>query len=214
MAQYLLMMILALSTDLATQYRNQLAHTWARQPDRILNLEGQQLGIIGFGGIARYLLPLVSTLGMTVVGISPSIIKSRSEKNAALWPMSKKDDLLRTSDHIVLSLPYIPGTPPILDAYALNLLKPTAFLYNVARSQLIDQFALIALLKHRRIAGAALDVFEHEPLSPDSELWDLPNVWITPHIAGHYRGLREASFRFFERNLALYRQSLPLLNEW
>ena len=93
------------------------------------------------------------------------------------------DEVLHEADYVVLAAPETPETRHLIGAKQLQQLKPTAFLINVARGSLVDEAALVETLRRRAIAGAALDVTEREPLPPDSPLWTLDNVFITPHIS-------------------------------
>jgi phosphoglycerate dehydrogenase-like enzyme len=110
-------------------------------------------------------------------------------------------------------LPLLEKYRGLIDARRVGLLRTDARLYNVARGALLDQKALLVALQQGRIAGAALDVFEEEPLSPDSEVWDTPNLIVTPHIAGHDRTLRTRCHGEFLEQFDRYRRGLPLLNE-
>ena len=126
--------------------------------------------------------------------------------------MESLNHLLASSDHIVVTLPSTPETRYTLSSSRIQQIKKAAFLYNVGRGNLIEESALIASLENGRLAGAALDVFEHEPLSPDSPLWNMENCIVTPHIAGHHRDLDIDMLHFFARNLRRFDRSQPLIN--
>lgn len=217
-AHHLVLMILALNRQLPNQLREQVSGIWNRQPGAIASLVGQQVGIVGYGGIGEQLTPLARALGMQVVGVgrsvTTSIVRDGTERGPAeLWPMNRLDELLHTSDHLVLSLPLTAETENFMDEGRLRRMKPGACLHNVGRGELVDEAALLRVLTDGSVGGAALDVFRQEPLSANHPLRQLPNVIVTPHIAGHYRGLREATFRFFCQNLERYRRGEPLINE-
>jgi phosphoglycerate dehydrogenase-like enzyme len=120
--------------------------------------------------------------------------------------------MLSECDFVVLTLPLTEATRAIIDEEALKVMKPSAYLVNVGRGELIDQDALIAALKAKDIAGAALDVFEEEPLPEDSPLWAMENVIISPHVAGISRHLEEETLALFVENLNRYLSELPLYN--
>jgi phosphoglycerate dehydrogenase-like enzyme len=112
--------------------------------------------------------------------------------------------LLPRADFVVLAAPLTPETHGMLGAAELALMNPSAWLVNVARGKLVDEQALVRALEARAIAGAALDVFEHEPLAEASPLWTLPGVLITPHVAGFREDYWEAATALFAANLRRY----------
>jgi phosphoglycerate dehydrogenase-like enzyme len=124
-----------------------------------------------------------------------------------LYPIEALHSLLGASDFVVAALPLTAETHHILDAAALEAMKETAFLVNVGRGELIDQAALVSALKEGRLAGAALDVFEEEPL------WDMENVLLTPHISGIGSHMEEETVALFLANLKRYLADLPLYNQ-
>ncbi|MCG8468018.1 MAG: D-2-hydroxyacid dehydrogenase [Gemmatimonadetes bacterium] len=156
---------------------------------------GATLGIIGYGGIGSALGRRASALGMRVQAIrrTPGALPPELERieGPAFLP-----ELLRTSDYVALTAPETPETRQLLDAERLALLEPTAVLINLARGSMVDEDALAKALMERRLRGAALDVFQTEPLPADHPLWDLENVLITPHVGG-------TSGRFWERETEL-----------
>ena len=118
--------------------------------------------------------------------------------------LSKLDSYIPRADALILSCPHTPQTHHMLDARRFNLFKPSAVLVNAARGQLIVQQDLIEALRSGRLGGAGLDVFEEEPLPLEDPLWEIPNVIITPHIAGHYPNYSEGIVRAFLNNLPFY----------
>jgi phosphoglycerate dehydrogenase-like enzyme len=119
--------------------------------------------------------------------------------------------MLSKSDYVVVAAPLTSSTAGMINAERLASMKPDAYLINVSRGQLVDEFALAEALRSGKIAGAALDVFEQEPLPPDSPLWNLQNLLITPHIAGFSRNLWEKHYAFFTENLRRYLSHRPLV---
>jgi len=137
--------------------------------------------IWGFGGIAATLAPHLAALGARVTGVA------RTAGSRHGFPTVTADDLpalLPAADVLINILPATPETERIVDARVLALLPAHAWLVNVGRGRTVDEPALLAALRGGRLAGAALDVFETEPLPPASGLWDEPNVLISPHAAG------------------------------
>jgi (S)-sulfolactate dehydrogenase len=147
-------------------------------------LAGKTLGLVGFGGIGGQTARLGRALGMTVIAFDAQI-----PATAAVWAEHQTtpcrfDDLLRDADVVSLHVPLTPATRKLIDAEKLALMKPGAILVNTARGGIVDESALAAALSAGRLGGAALDVFETEPLPAGSPLADCPHLILTPHIAG------------------------------
>ena len=142
---------------------------------------GQTLGIVGLGEIGRSLAGKARALGMEVIAYDPYVKEGGEPLPARLVAL---DDLLRQSDYVSLNLPLTRETFHLIGERELALMKPTSVLINTARGPVVDEAALVAALRQRRIAGAGLDVFEEEPLPASSPLLELDNVILTPHTAG------------------------------
>jgi phosphoglycerate dehydrogenase-like enzyme len=151
-------------------------------PPQVRELAGATLGIVGFGGIGRAVAWRAAALGMRVVAT-----RRRQARTPPPVELIAGDDalgrLLEQSDFVVLAAPSTAETRGLIDRAALARMKAGAVLVNVARGDLVDDDALVDALASRRLRGAALDVFAREPLPPDSPLWALPNVLITPHVS-------------------------------
>ncbi len=172
--------MLALSRHLPAVLANQRQHTWAKLPNRLLH--GKTVGILGVGVIAEALAPKCKAFGMQVVGIS-----SAKRAVAGFDRMHHRDELravVGELDYLVLLTPYSQETHALVDERVFAAMKPTSYLINLARGGVVDERALLAALNTGRIAGAALDVFQQEPLPADHPLWSAPNVIITPHVGG------------------------------
>lgn len=141
------------------------------------HLGDQTIGIIGYGGIGTEIGRRAAAFGMHVIAVDPV--------NPAAWPMGRLPELLATSDYVAIAAPHTPKTAHMFDAARLAQMKPSAYLINIGRGAIVDLSALVGALRAKQIAGAALDVFEVEPLPRDHALWDFPNVIITPHVAGN-----------------------------
>ena len=120
--------------------------------------------------------------------------------------------MLSESDYVVLLVPLTPETIRLIGEAELKAMKPTAYLINVCRGPVVDEQALIRALKEGWVSGAGLDVFETEPLPPESELWTLPNVIVTPHVAGESVGYNARMTALFCDNLTRYLAGQPLMN--
>jgi phosphoglycerate dehydrogenase-like enzyme len=172
---------------------------------------GDTLGLIGVGSIGRRVAQMASALGMRVIAVREHVEKGTPDGVAQLFSASDLDQLLRQSDYVVLSAPLTPATRKLMNAARLAQMKPTAYLINVGRGAQVDESALAEALRLHRIAGAALDVFEREPLPPDSPLWGLENLLITPHTAGLTDKLWHRHYELFSENLRRFQAGEPLL---
>jgi phosphoglycerate dehydrogenase-like enzyme len=172
--------MLALSRDLPRSVRSQDQNSWTRWPPKLL--DGKTVGIYGVGLIAEALAPRCKPFGMTVYGYS-----STKREVPSIDRMLLRSELLATAkelDYLVLLVPYSEESRHSIGADVFAAMKPEAFLINLARGGIVDEDAMIAALNSGKIAGAALDVFQTEPLPADHPLWGTKNVIITPHLGG------------------------------
>jgi phosphoglycerate dehydrogenase-like enzyme len=195
-----LALMLALSRELPRMFRNQETHTWERWPSQLLS--GHTLGIVGVGQIGEALAIKARALGMHVVGISSAL--RAAEGFDRMYRRDQLRDAVREIDYLVLLTPHSPDTHHIINEGVLSRMKSGAFLVNVARGGVVNEADLIQALRNNTIRGAALDVFESEPLSPDSELWSLPNVIISPHLGGINTSYPESILPLLERNVSRF----------
>lgn len=163
---------------------------------------GKTLGIVGIGTIGARLAQLAAGFGMRVVGTvnTPREIPYVD----VVYDTTHLDDVLAQSDFVVLLVPLTPATRGLLSARELRLMKRTAWLINVARGEVVDEGALVEVLRRGGIAGAVLDVFEEEPLPAESPLWELENVLITPHVAGTTQHYMPRALEIFADNYRRY----------
>jgi len=152
---------------------------WAKKKLKGIELLGKTLGLIGSGNIAREVAKMANCLGMKVLVYSPHCTKEKASEMGA--ELKSLEDIFRESDFVSLHIPKTEETYHMVDERLLSLMKPTAYLINVARGGVVDEEALYKVLKERKIAGAALDVYEKEP-PEKSPLFELENVVFTPHI--------------------------------
>jgi glyoxylate/hydroxypyruvate reductase A len=172
-------------------------------PDRLL---GKTLTIVGLGDIGRAIAAAARVFGMRVIGVSRSGRQAREADH--VYRIGDLATALGEADFVVLALPLTDDTRGLVDARALAAMRPSAWLLNIGRGALVDEAALVAALRERRIAGAILDVFTTEPLPPEHPLWALDNVVITPHISGPSTADEIAPV--FNDNLARYLAGRPL----
>ena len=174
------MSMLALSRQLPRTVRNQDKHYWERFPARLLH--EKTVGIFGIGVIAEELAPKCKAFGMKVIGISSA--QRPVPGFDRVYDRSQLLEAVRELDYLVLLTPLTPQTRNSVDAKVLAAMKPGAYLVNLARGGVVDETALMAALKSKQLAGAALDVFATEPLPMDHPLWDMESVIITTHQGG------------------------------
>jgi D-2-hydroxyacid dehydrogenase (NADP+) len=192
--------MLALSRDLPRFTRNQDTRTWGRWPAKLL--QDKTVGILGIGVIAEALAPKCKAFGMSVIGITSA--KRDVPGFDSVHSIDELHDVLPHLDYLVLLTPYSAATRHLIDARVFGAMKPTAYLINVARGGVVDEEAMVAALRDKKLAGAALDVFEHEPLPPDHPLWTFPNVIITTHQGGFCDTYVDLAMPILERNMRCF----------
>ena len=171
------------------------------------------MGVIGMGGIGREVARRASAFGMTVRGVDrypdrvePSPMVDRVDGLDGL------EDLLAWSDFAVIAAPHTPETEGLFDARTLSSLRPSSYLINIGRGAIVVLDDLVAALRAGSLAGAALDVFEVEPLPPGHPLWSFPNVILTPHTAGYSPVVAERHRALLVENVGRFVRNKPLLN--
>jgi D-2-hydroxyacid dehydrogenase (NADP+) len=192
--------MLALSRNLPGAIRAQDEHQWRRWPAKLLH--DKTVGILGIGVIAEALAPKCKAMGMTVVGITSSPRQVAGFDR--VHPMGELLTVLPELDHLVLLTPYSPATHHMIDAKVFAAMKPTSYFINVARGGVVDEDALLAALRGKKIAGAALDVFNQEPLPPDHPFWDFENVIITTHQGGFCDTYVDLAMPILEHNMRCF----------
>ena len=207
MAEWVLMMVLAYVKELFENVEFQRRRHWGYREVGVL--EGQRVLIVGAGGIGRDIARVLRGMGMDVQGVARSH-RQPDPDFGVVHPVTQLDRLLPWADFVVAALPLTPHTRGLFGARQFALMKDTARFINVGRGASADENALIAALQDGQIAGAALDVFVTEPLPPDSPLWAMPNVYVSPHMSGS--GFEERLAAQFLDNLRRYKQGQPLLN--
>ena len=208
-AEAAFMLAMAVSKKLPAYLENKKTHLWKQYSP--VALSGKILGVIGLGHIGSHVAQVGKAFRMKV--IATEIKKMRKPDYIDI--LLKEEDLdilLRTCDFLIIAIPLTKATTGYIGKAELALLKPSAYLINVARGGLIDQSALVQVLKEGKIAGAGLDVYQEEPLPASSPLWDLPNVVLTPHIAGLREDYDLLAAKLFCGNLKRYLAGRKLIN--
>jgi phosphoglycerate dehydrogenase-like enzyme len=214
-AEHILALVLALAKRLPSALRYQREKVWAQQAlwdetPSLRELAGSVICVIGMGSIGTELARRAQALEMHVIAVREH--PERGADHAQEVVASRDlDSVLPRAGFVVLCAPVTPATRGLMNAARLARMNKDAYLINVGRGTLVDDAALIAALRDRRIAGAALDVFTEEPLPPDSPYWSLDNVLITPHTAALTDKLWERHYRLVAENLRRFLAGQPLL---
>jgi phosphoglycerate dehydrogenase-like enzyme len=215
-AEHVIALIFALAKKIPQALRLQQRRTWGQdaiwnEGPRPREVAGATLGLIGLGSIGRTVARMASALGMRVLAVREHPEKERPEGVAAVYAPAQLNDLLAQSNYVVMAAPLTDATRGLINAERLAAMRQDACLINVGRGPQVDEAALADALRSRRIAGAALDVFEQEPLPPQSPLWELESLLITPHTAGLTEKLWQRHYALFSENLRRYLAREPLL---
>jgi phosphoglycerate dehydrogenase-like enzyme len=215
-AEHVIALIFALAKKIPLAVRFQQQHVWGQEiawhaGQRPREVAGSILGLVGLGSIGRAVAKHAAGLGMYVISAREHPANPKPEFVHEVLPSSRLDELLARADYVVLAAPVTRATQGMIGRSQLAKMKTDAYLINVGRGALIDEAALTDALRERKIAGAALDVFEQEPLPSDSPLWNLENLLITPHTAGMTEKLWERHYALFSENLRRYLNGQPLI---
>lgn len=216
-SEHAMSLILALARQLHLARDNQHAKHWRGMISdvarREVELGGKTLVIVGMGRIGSRLANLARAFGMHVIGVKRSLAFGTEAADDAV-SQDKLLTVLPRADYVALTCPLTPETEGMIGAAALNAMKPTSMLINVARGRVCDETSLIAALEGKTIAGAALDCVTQEPLPANSPLWGMPHVLITPHTAGETQRYEENVIDILMENLGkLWSGTAPLRNE-
>ena len=215
-AEHVIACLLALSRRLTYAIRRQDARVWS-QNEMLGTLSpwlvhGQRMGIIGLGTIGQAVAVRGAALGMEVVGVRRRPEQGSAPGVARVVSPAEIDEVIATSDVLVLAAPWTGATDRLLDAEALARMKKGSIVINVARGQLVDEAALVSALESGHLGGAALDVFSEEPLPPHSPFWSLPNVIVSPHTSGFRADHWDAVIELFAAQLRRFLDGRALMN--
>ena len=209
LGEFAMAAILYFAKDLRRMIRNQQAGVW--EPFDVTMIEGKTLGIVGYGSIGREVAVRARALGMNVI----SVRRRASQKSDPLVRMYGADqlrDMLSQSDYIVVTLPLTDETRGLIRETEFAVMKKNAVVINLGRGPTIEEQALIRALSEGRIRGAALDVFDEEPLPQGHPFYSLENVLLSPHCADHTSDWLDNAMRFFLAQLQRFRSGEDLRN--
>lgn len=217
LAEHALYFMLSFTFAFPVFYKAQLEHKFITDlqfRNSLRCLCGRTIGIIGLGNTGRELALRAKALGMNVLGYRrhTSDVPAGVDKLYCKDSGDSIDELLKLSDFVVLALPLTNESYHFISEHELKMMKPSAYLINIARGAVIDESALIEALNNGRITGAGLDTFEQEPLPAESPLWDAPNAIITPHVTPQVPDRTERSLEIIAENVRRYREDKPMLN--
>jgi phosphoglycerate dehydrogenase-like enzyme len=208
-AEFVLGVMLIFTKDLHTTLANQREHRWNHRESGML--AARHAVIVGAGGIGRATARLVRAVGTTVTGVARTA-RTGDPDFGRIIAVDQLREVLPDADFVVLAAPLTDETRGLVDARALRSMAPHAYLINVGRGPLVCEPDLVEALRHGWIAGAALDVFEQEPLPAGHPLWRMRQVIVSPHMSGDFFGWREALMRQFTDNLRRWLAGEPLHN--
>jgi phosphoglycerate dehydrogenase-like enzyme len=200
LGEFAIAAMLWFAKDLRRLIRNQDERRW--QPYDVERLEGQTVGIIGYGGIGHAVARRAEALGMHVL----TTRRRRELGDPAI------EEVIAESRYVVMCTPLTPSTHRLMSRERIAAMKPEAVFINIGRGGTVDEDALLDALRNHRIRGAALDVFDVEPLPPEHPLWQLDNVLISPHTADHTDDAHARAMNFYIENLRRFRAGESLEN--
>ncbi|MBN1305917.1 MAG: D-2-hydroxyacid dehydrogenase [Anaerolineales bacterium] len=229
-AEYVLAMLLTLGHRIPALIKNQEKKEWPSDRwERFspTELRDSTVGLVGYGAINRQVAYLLRNFGATVLAVKRNAMQPvhrgytpeglgdpEGDLVHRLYPIQAIKSMLKECDFVVVAVPLSQNTRDLINADVLAAMRPNAYLVDVSRGYVIDHKALIKALQERKIAGAALDVFSEEPLPAADPLWKMPNVILTPHIAGISKHFDERTVTLFAENLDRYINNQPLLNQF
>jgi phosphoglycerate dehydrogenase-like enzyme len=205
MREHVLYLMLAITHDAKRQVEDVQQHVWARR--FWTTLYGKTAVIAGTGIVGAAIGDMLQTLGMRVIGVSrtPRLVRGFDE----IMPSERLREAAGKGDYLINVLPATAENSGLFDAALFAAMKPTAYYISAGRGQTVDEAALIKTLRERRIAGAALEVFQTEPLPPQSPFWTLPNVFITPHVGGYVVEYEDFIMPLIVDNMRLFLAGRP-----
>ena len=212
LGEFALAAILYFAKDLRRMTANQQAGRW-EQFD-VVPVSGQTVGIVGYGDIGRAVATRVRAMGMRILAVKrhgPPLYNVDPLINQIFLP-ADRTEMIAQCDYIVCAAPLTPETRGMIGEPEFAAMKPNAVIVNIGRGPVIDEAAMVRTLTERRIKGAALDVFDTEPLPAGHPFYLLDNVLLSPHCADHIPGWTEDAMRFFLAQFERFREGRPLEN--
>ena len=211
LSEFVMAAILFFAKGFRRMLRSQQAHLW--DPFKVTDVRGQTLGIVGVGDIGKTIASRASCLGLRVIGCKQNINDVLGcDQIKQLYAPDHLGEMLTQCDYVVICTPLTPATRGMIDEQALRTMKPTGVIINIGRGPVVQEAALVRALREGWIKGAALDVFNEEPLAPDSPLFELENLLLSPHCADITEDAFWPAVRLFVTNFMHYTNGEPLLN--
>jgi phosphoglycerate dehydrogenase-like enzyme len=211
LGEFALAAILYFAKDFRRMIRNQTAGVW--EPFDVLPISGQTVGIVGYGDIGRAVATRVRAMGMNVLAVKRHVSTQNSDPLVdQIYPPDRRADMLSRCDYVVVAAPLNAETRGLIGEAEFAAMKPTSAIINVGRGPVIDERAMIRALSENKIKGAALDVFDEEPLPEKHRFYKLENVLLSPHCADHTPDWLDNAMRFFITQFERFRRGEPLLN--
>jgi len=212
MAEYALCAMVMLARRIPEILGEAARHEWRPQRQRTYygeELHGKTVGVLGLGAIGQQVATTSRCLGMRVLGVRRSGSPGVADE---VYTPDRLLEMLPLCDFVVVALPLTAETRGLIGERELRAMKRTAFLVNVARGHIVEERSMVRALREEWIAGATVDVFAEEPLPPDSEMWDLPNLIVTPHMAGNFVAYLDRVMDILRENLRRYLAGEPMIN--
>ena len=213
MANHVFLFILSLAHKMFSQFEDQQKQIWdtAKYSGSLTDLEGQSIGIFGFGDIGKAVAKRALSFGMRVIAVD-AYPKKDSSLPVEVMGFEGFDIMFKESDWLVITAPYTEKSRGVIGKSELNKMKKSANIIIISRGGIVEESALYDSLKEGKLAGAAFDAFEKEPLDKNSPFWKLPNVIISPHVSAEVPGLYAGRQNVFINNLKKYINNEPLIN--
>jgi phosphoglycerate dehydrogenase-like enzyme len=212
LGEFALASILYFAKDLRRMVQSQAAGRW--DPFDIIEISGQTVGIVGYGDIGRAVATRVRAVGMNVVAVKrhgPPLYNV-DPLVSVIYSPDRRIEMISKCDYIVVAAPLTPETRGMIGEPEFAAMKPDAVVINVGRGPVIDETAMVRALSEKRIKGAALDVFDQEPLPEGHPFYKLENVLLSPHCADHTPDWMDRAMQFFIDQFDRFRKGEPLLN--
>ncbi|PTL76070.1 D-2-hydroxyacid dehydrogenase [Vitiosangium sp. GDMCC 1.1324] len=211
LGEFALAAMLFFAKELRRLVRQQAEARW----DQFMPVElrGRTLGILGYGDIGRAVAERARPFGMRILACRrrPSLSEGDPLVDE-VFPLERRLEMIAASDYLLLAMPHTPGTYRLMGEAELRAMKPHSVLINIGRGSTVDEVALVKALEEGRLGGAALDVFETEPLPAGHAFWRLENVLLSPHCADQTPTWRDDAMALFLRNLDRFEKGEPLVN--
>jgi D-2-hydroxyacid dehydrogenase (NADP+) len=212
-AEHVFAMLLTFTRRMRLLQEFQAQKVWGRpQAEAVVEgLTGKTLGIVGLGNIGRAIAQRAHAFDMHILAVDIQALQAPPTVEK-LYPLDKLHEVIPAVDALVVTVPLTERTRGLIGATELALLKPSAYFFVISRGGILDEDALIAALREKRIAGAGLDVTAIEPLPPESPLWELDNLIVSPHVSAHSVQTMDLMWQIIVENIGHFIRGEPLIN--